>query len=131
VSDDALISEEKRDQSGRFIVPPKSPGRPKGARNELGAKFIEALRDSFDRRGAEVIEEVIDKNPVQYFRGLIAILPKEVSVKIDELDELTDEQIERRLRIASAALAERGVDIFSGASAQAGAEQAGGVPTVQ
>jgi hypothetical protein len=36
-------------------------GRPKGARNRLGTKFLEALEADFNKHGAQAIEQVRQK----------------------------------------------------------------------
>jgi hypothetical protein len=38
-------------------------GRPKGARNRLGTKFLEALEADFNKHGAQAIEQVRQKKP--------------------------------------------------------------------
>lgn len=74
----ALVSEEKRDEGGRFIVPPKSPGRPKGARNKLGEAFLEALYADFKDHGVAAIQVVRAEKPDQYLKVVASILPKEI-----------------------------------------------------
>lgn len=90
----AIVSEAKRDDRGRFIVPPRSPGRPVGARNKLGEAFISALHDSFMEHGPATIEAVRIDKPDQYLKVVAAIIPQEVLHKVDDLnDDLTDDEL--------------------------------------
>lgn len=105
-ADDALISAEKRDEAGRFVVPPVSPGRPKGARNKLGEAFIQALHDSFNEHGVETIETVRTEKPDQYLKVIAALIPTEHRVTItDQFSEMTDDELAQRVRQLTATLA--------------------------
>jgi hypothetical protein len=102
----ALLSDEKRDEHGRFIVPPKSPGRPVGARNKLGEAFIQALHDDFQEHGVAAIETVRSEKPDQYLKVIASLLPKDVNLNLtDNLSELSDDEVLGQLRELSAALA--------------------------
>lgn len=68
-------------------------GRPKGARNHLGEAFLSALRDDFVENGKEVIEKVRIEKPDSYLKVVASILPKELNLKVDPLEEMTDEQL--------------------------------------
>jgi len=103
--DAALVCVEKRDEHGRFIVPPLSPGRPKGARTKLGEAFIEALHESFQTQGATAIQRVIDDKPEQYLKVIASLMPKDINLNIQDEIELTDEQLVQRVRTLTAAVA--------------------------
>jgi len=96
-------------------------GRPKGARSKLGEAFIEALHDDFQEHGKATIAKVRDEDPVAYVKVCASILPKELNVKVDPLDELTDEQLEQRIRQLAAAL---NLSVEDGTGAAAGSEKA-------
>jgi hypothetical protein len=85
---DANLSAEKRDEHGRFIVPPKSPGRPKGARSKLGEEFLQALLKDFNEHGAEVIATVREDKPDQYLKVVASILPKEIEASEETINVL-------------------------------------------
>ena len=92
-----------RDERGRFTAGNKaSPGRPKGARNRLGEAFIEALHDDFVEHGPATIRRVRQEDPVAYVKVCASILPKELNIKVE--DELTDEELDQRIRQLAAAL---------------------------
>jgi hypothetical protein len=118
----ALLRDEKRDEHGRFIVPPKSPGRPLGARNKLGEAFIQALHDDFQEHGVAAIETVRTEKPDQYLKVIASLLPKDVNLNLtDNLSELSDDEVLGQLRELTAALAPFLADAHQGAEPQAGA----------
>ena len=91
---------------------PGNPGRPKGSRNKLGEAFIAALHDDFQEHGVEAIEIVRATEPAQYLKVIAAIVPKELNIKHDAFDGVTDEQIAALVAAARSALgiAESGTD---------------------
>ena len=127
---DALKSEEKRDEAGKFIVPPVSLGRPKGARSKLGEEFLQDMLADWKEHGAAVISAVRVDKPDQYLKVVAAVLPKELNVKVSELDDLTDDQLARQLAAIATQLANAGVDFGQGIRTQAKAEQAGEISAV-
>jgi hypothetical protein len=93
-------------------------GRPKGSRNKLGEAFVEALHESFQKHGPETIEAVRVEKPDQYLKVIASLLPKEF--KIEAVTELTDEQLDARIR-QLASIIEVGVsDPTGGAQAPRG-----------
>lgn len=98
----AVVAErvpEKEPETGRFIPGNNGgPGRPKGARNKLGEEFIQRLYEDFQANGPVVIEAVRLSKPDAYLKVIASILPKELNIKVSELEEMTDEQLNRRIR---------------------------------
>src|SRR5262245_29391641 len=78
---------------------PGNPGRPKGSRNKLGEHFISALAEDFAQHGAAVIERVRIEQPAVYVKVVASLLPKDVNLNVNNLDNLTDEQLLERLRV--------------------------------
>jgi hypothetical protein len=76
---------------------PGNPGRPKGSRNKLGEAFIADLFATWQKRGLSAIERVIDEKPEVYLKVIASLLPKNVNLKHDHLDDLTDDQLMRKL----------------------------------
>lgn len=109
---------------------PGNPGRPKGSRNKLGEAFLNDMLADWELNGKAVIETVRADKPDQYLKVVASILPKELNVKVNELDDLTDEQLARQLAVLAKELAAAGVAFVEGIEAEAGAEQAGGVSAV-
>jgi hypothetical protein len=106
-------------------------GRPKGSRNKLGEAFLEALHDDFIQHGSAAIETTRTEKPDQYLKVIASTLPKELNVKVSELDELTDDQLARQLAAGLAALAAAGFDPLKGTGPQSPPQSAGDVPTIQ
>lgn len=75
---------------------PGNPGRPKGSRNKLGEAFIEALHDDFNEHGVTAITTMRTSDPGGYVRVIAGLLPKEF--KIETTSDLTDEQLDARIR---------------------------------
>lgn len=117
---------EEREQVGPGKPPkahqfkPGNPGRPKGSRNKLGEAFVEALHDDFQAEGVAAIQNMRANDPGGYVRVIASLLPKEF--KIETTSDLTDEQLDARIR-ALASLIE------VGASGPAGGSEAPEGPT--
>lgn len=68
-------------------------GRPKGSRNKLGEDFLSALQADFSEHGATTIAEVRERRPHEYLKVVASILPKEMHVKTDAFEEMTDDEL--------------------------------------
>ena len=79
-------------------------GRPKGARSKLGEAFLEAMHEDFHEHGASVIERVRIEKPDQYLKVVASILPKDLNVNINQMDDLTDDQLIQRIRQLDSAI---------------------------
>jgi hypothetical protein len=106
-------------------------GRPKGSRVRLGEQFLSDVLDDWGSHGKQAIIDMREKNPGDYVKMVAATLPKELNVKVSELDELTDEQIARQLASVAAQLAAAGFDLGAGAGATETPQPTGGLPTLQ
>lgn len=108
-----------RDAKGRFG--PGNPGKPKGSRHKLGEAFIAALHDDFEANGVSTIQRVREERPQDYVKVVASLLPKEF--KIETVSDLTDEQLDARLRqlVDVVQRIEGGAGLLAGgAEAQAG-----------
>lgn len=95
----------KRNEKGHWLPGVSgSGGRPKGSRNRLGEAFLAALADDFDKHGENVIQTVRLEDPTAYLRVCASILPKELTVKVDPLEELSDADLDRYIKQLAAAL---------------------------
>lgn len=93
---------------------PGNPGRPKGSRNKLGEQFLADMLADWEKHGTETIVTVREKKPDQYLKVVASILPKELNVRINELDDLTDEQLARQYAAIAASLVAAGLDLGAG-----------------
>ncbi|WP_082545854.1 MULTISPECIES: hypothetical protein [unclassified Sphingomonas] len=129
MSDDRPKPEQ--DEKGRFVPGNVGGGRPKGARQKIVGVFFEDLLASWEAHGPETIETVRVQRPQDYLKVVASILPKELNIKVSELDELTDDQVAGQLSRVIAQLAAAGLDVIAGIGAETEAQPAPGVPTVQ
>jgi hypothetical protein len=79
-------------------------GRPKGSRNKLGEAFLEAMHADFTEHGPDVITRVRNEKPEAYLKVVASILPQQLNVRVSEYDELTDDQIDKRIDALARAL---------------------------
>lgn len=59
-------------------------GRPKGARSKLGEAFITDLATHWKNNGEDALKKAFEKDPAGYVRVVASLLPKDVSVSVDE-----------------------------------------------
>jgi hypothetical protein len=99
----------KRDNGGKFL--PGNPGKPAGARNRLQASFVDAMQKEFDAHGADIIKIVRTEKPTEFLKILAGILPKEMLLTGDVVEDLSDDELKdaiaalRKLKGADAAKA--------------------------
>lgn len=79
-------------------------GRPAGARNKLGEDFIGALHDDFQAHGVKAIQAVREKKPDQYLRVIASIMPKDINLNVNNLGEVSDDELIERIRTLDATI---------------------------
>lgn len=79
-------------------------GRPKGARNKLGEAFIEDLLVSWEAQGPAAIQRVIAEKPDQYLKVVASLMPKDLNINVNQIGEMTDDQLIERIRSLDAAI---------------------------
>jgi Family of unknown function (DUF5681) len=73
-------------------------GRPRGSRNKLAEAFVADCHQAWIEHGPEAIQRVLKDDPATFLKIVAGLLPKDVNLKVSQLDELTDEQLLRKLR---------------------------------
>ena len=79
--------------------PGKFGGRPKGARNKLGEKFLRALHDDFAKHGAEAVVQCRKADPVAYCRIVATLIPAQLDVNFQHQElfgDVTPEEMSER-----------------------------------
>lgn len=91
------VSDTTEKKQGKNLFQPgqsgNPAGRPKGSRNRLSERFIEALHDDFMTNGQAAIETVRTERPQDYLKIIASIVPKEFTVKDQSLDEMSDDEL--------------------------------------
>jgi len=125
------------DNRGKFAPGNKLGGRPKGSRNKLGEAFIAALHDDFQQHGVDAIATVRRDKPHEYLKVCASLLPKEFTVNVNPIEEMTDDELLERIRDITGevtildAPAGGGVgDDPGGTGTAQEAEPAGGLPAI-
>ena len=72
-------------------------GGPRGTRNKLSEDFIADLHESWQTHGKTAIERCAAEKPDVYLKVVAGLLPKDVNLKVSNLDDLTDEQLLNKL----------------------------------
>lgn len=68
-------------------------GRPKGSRTKLGEDFLAAMVADFEQHGPPAIVKVREERPHEYLKIIAGILPKELNVKTNAVEELSDDEL--------------------------------------
>ena len=84
---------------------PGNPGRPKGSRNKLAEAFTQALHDDFMEHGETVIATVRAEKPDQYLKVIASLVPKDVNLNVNNMDEMTDAELAERIQSLATTLA--------------------------
>lgn len=100
-----------RDTKGRFVKGAQGNpnGRPKGARSKLSEDFFGQLYDTWQRKGAEVLDNAADAEPMQFAKMVAGLMPREFTVT-NELDELDRDRLARLVDALERAEAAAGED---------------------
>jgi hypothetical protein len=72
---------------------PKTGGRTRGVKNRLSYAFITALVEDFEKHGAEAIRICRVEKPNEYLRVIAHLMPKELTVEVEPLQEISDDQL--------------------------------------
>lgn len=72
-------------------------GRPKGSKNKLSEAFVDALYADWQERGPEAIRRCAEEDPAAYLRIIASIIPKDINVTVNPLEDMTDDELRTRL----------------------------------
>jgi hypothetical protein len=81
-------------------------GRPKSARSRISEAFLDALANDFAEHGVETIARVRNEKPDQYLKVIAGLLPKDINIRTNDLDALSDDELLNRIRELDEALKE-------------------------
>lgn len=100
-----------------------NPGRPKGSRNKLGEAFLSDMLADWEEHGKQAIATVREERPQDYVKVVASILPRDLNVTVNPMEEASDEELVQRLRDLEAVIrpflcTEGGGDGRSGDTAQ-------------
>ena len=68
-------------------------GRPKGSRNKLGEAFLADLYADWLEGGIDAIKRVRETQPAAYLRVIVSVLPKQLEIKNDPFDGISDDEL--------------------------------------
>ena len=94
-----ILMSERNTETGRFLTGNSGGGRPKGSRNKLGEQFLEGLAQDFAMHGKAAIVACREEKPTEYVKVVASLLPKELLVRKDPVDEMSNEEIADALDI--------------------------------
>lgn len=92
------IQHSDQDDKGRFVAGNKlSKGRPKGSRQALSIAFCADLEKAWQEQGISVINRVIAERPQDFLKIVANLMPKDINMRVQHLEDLTDDQLLRKL----------------------------------
>jgi hypothetical protein len=87
-----------RFQPGNQYIHNGKAGRPKGSRNRVSMRLIEAYEEAFEKWGEKCLEVVAKMEPVKFLQlGYGALIPRQLDIEATAIAALTDEQLDHVL----------------------------------
>jgi hypothetical protein len=86
---------------------PHARSRPAGLGQAAAKRFIDALAADLESNCADVIKEIREDKPYDYFRIVVSLLPKELSIENSNIEEMTDEELADILNTVRSLIATR------------------------
>ena len=77
---------------------PGGPGRPKGSKNKVSEAFWDDLAKQWEEYGEAVLTKMREEDNTQFVKMVALLQPKDYTVTVDRLDELSIEELEERAR---------------------------------
>lgn len=101
------MSESENTQQKRVIgrpFQPGNPGKPKGAKHRLQEDFVKDVQAAWTEKGKEAIAMMIADKPGDFVKMVASLMPKDVTLNINDNSEMTDDELTRRIRDLAAQL---------------------------
>jgi hypothetical protein len=103
---------------------PKQGGRPKGVRNKLSHTFLSDLLEEWQAGGREALRIARIEDPIRFSIMVASLLPKELTVEVGPLQEISDDRLIEYIEHTERELASRLRSIESRTDAQEDGRQA-------
>jgi Family of unknown function (DUF5681) len=68
-------------------------GRPANAKQKLSDSFLADMLAAWERDGKKAIERVIEERPHEFIKTVAAILPKDINIRKEVVQELSDDDL--------------------------------------
>lgn len=68
-------------------------GRPRSARSKITESFFKDFYERWEQHGKKALLEAAEKNPVEFVRIAVALLPKEVHITELPLEDVTEDEL--------------------------------------
>lgn len=94
----------EQDDKGRFVSGNIGGGRNKGSRNKLGEAFLDDMYADWQENGKAAIVQVRTEKPDAYLKVVASILPKDLNVNVNNYEQMTDDELVKRLRDLQSAI---------------------------
>ena len=83
---------------------PGNPGKPKGAKHRLQEDFVKDVQAAWETKGAQAITDMITDKPGDFVKMVASLMPKDVTLNINDNSEMTDDELTGRIRSLAAQL---------------------------
>ena len=81
-----------------------NPGKPKGAKHKLQEGFVKDVQAAWEEKGKEAITMMIADKPGDFVKMVASLMPKDVTLNINDNSEMTDDELTGRIRDLAAQL---------------------------
>ena len=92
----APASTEPQQKRSTLFQPGQSgnpKGRKPGSKQKLADAFVDDMYTAWKTRGRAAIEQVIDERPHEFIKAVASLMPKEVTIRTEIVQELSDDDL--------------------------------------